>query len=385
MRIGYGDLPSKLFDEISRNIVKIRHMPNDKAEFNDVKFAPISLSLTEINNPWPDGDHNTRSDIFEQYKDWSLGLIYFLQNDPEVPVEVRHEMGLWALPADEFVDTDNWTPALYVREARRMVGSYVFTEHDTGLEPNSVRSLLQKRSVAISDYSLSTHGVMRPASGEHVGVIGRRVMAMQIPFDIIVPKEIDGLLVPVAVSASHVGFAALRYEPLWTALGQAAGIAAAKSIRDDISVRNIDIHDLQLRLHELGALTIYVSDLGEPTDVTRPAWEQPSEDFRIWLNKVPPVSPLFRPVQYFGTLGFFHSLVDPESADDWSQGRSTGQWALRVPYHAFEPDKLVDEALARDWLARAADLGIQSPMSATEVVNQNMSRGDMLQMLFELL
>src|SRR5690606_16161758 len=112
-----------------------------------------------------------------------LGLIYFLQNDQEVPAVVRNILSKWALPADEYTDTDHWTPALYVREGRRMVGRYVFTEHDTDLETHSVRSKLQTRSVAISDYSINTHGVYRSNEEEHLGTIGRSIRPIQIPYD----------------------------------------------------------------------------------------------------------------------------------------------------------------------------------------------------------
>src|SRR5690606_19221823 len=158
-----------------------------------------------------------------------------------------------------------------------MVGKYVFTEHDTDLEPNSVRSVLQTQSVAISDYMINTHGVYRSNEEEHLGTIGRSIRPIQIPFDIMLPEKIDGLIVPVAVSASHVGFAALRYEPAWMALGQAAGLAAAQSIEENLAIRNIDIRTLQLRLHELGAMTIYVSNIGKPAYIQQPEWEQPKE------------------------------------------------------------------------------------------------------------
>lgn len=370
-------------DDISRYLLRIRRMPNKKAEFNDVRTAPLSLSRTEINNEWPEGDAEIRAKIFDEYKNWSLGLLFFLQNDKEVPEEVRSAMSEWALPADEYVDNNNWTPALYVREGRRMVGEYVFTEHDTGLESNSVRSSLQNRAIAITDYSINTHGVSRPSEGEHLGVIGRSVRPMQIPYDILLPKEMDALLVPVAVSSSHVGFAALRYEPLWTALGQAAGIAAAQALKNEIELREVNVKNLQLRLHELGTLTIYVSDLGVLTNVLRPDWERPSDSFQIWLNQTPAINPLFKPIQFFGTYGFFHHLIDPTDANEWTRSRSTGQWSLRMPYHALEPTRLVDQELANTWLKMAEDLGIKPSISIEQILEEQMTRGDMLTVLFE--
>lgn len=370
-------------DSISRYIARIRRMPNRKAEFNDVRTAPMSMSRSDINHAWPDGDAETRQEIFQQYKDWSLGFFYFLQHDEAVPESVRQEMQRWNLPRDEFVDTDYWTPALYIREARRMIGQRVFTEHDTGIEPGSVRSVLQPDAVAISDYSINTHGVHSPEPGERIGVIGRSVRPLQIPYGIIVPKRTQNLLVPVAVSASHVGFAALRYEPAWTALGQAAGLAAAQAVQRESAVQDVDVADLQWRLHELGALTLYVSDLGERTDVPRPRWDRPDTTFPAWLHSVPPESELFRPVQWFGTQGFLHVLVDPDEADSWRADRATGQWRQRIPNHELKPDEVVDEELGQQWLDLAERMDFDPGMAVSEIVEAEMTRGEVLKRLFQ--
>ena len=56
--------------------------------------------------------------------------------------------------------------------------------------------------------------------------------AYEVPYSVMLPPRADtaNVLVPVAVSASHVAFQTLRLEPTWAVLGQAAGAAAALAL-----------------------------------------------------------------------------------------------------------------------------------------------------------
>ncbi|MBC8167191.1 MAG: FAD-dependent oxidoreductase, partial [Bryobacteraceae bacterium] len=134
--------------------LKVRPIPNNKADFNDIPNA-FSLAVENINHPWVEGDPAVRKDIFDQYKRHSLGLFYFLANDPQVPETIRRSMKQWGIPKDEYRDSDNWTPALYVREGRRMIGDFVFTEHHTQPAAGSLRGPMQTDSVAVGFYSLN--------------------------------------------------------------------------------------------------------------------------------------------------------------------------------------------------------------------------------------
>jgi hypothetical protein len=106
--------------------------------------------------------------------------------------------------------------------------------------------------------------------------------AYSIPYGTIVPVSLDGLLVPVAVSADSTMFNSMRMEPTWTALGQAAGLAAALALEEQIHPRDLDVTQLQLLLHNLGAKTFYASDVDAD-------------------------STFFEAVQYFGNRGLFHN------------------------------------------------------------------------------
>ena len=66
----------------------------------------------------------------------------------------------------------------------------------------------------------------------------------------IVPRagECDNLLVPVALSCTHVAISSIRVEPTWMILGQSAGIAAALTAKRDTTVQNLPYPTLRARL-----------------------------------------------------------------------------------------------------------------------------------------
>jgi hypothetical protein len=76
----------------------------------------------------------------------------------------------------------------------------------------------------------ASHGVRHEGSrfgGKRFGEgLGVPYAPYQIPYGTLAPRDVRNLLAPVPVSATHVGFCALRLEPIWTSLGQAAGHAA---------------------------------------------------------------------------------------------------------------------------------------------------------------
>ncbi|MEX2577497.1 MAG: FAD-dependent oxidoreductase [Verrucomicrobiales bacterium] len=347
----------------SRPVLKVRRIANRKADFNDVPRSPVSLSIENVNHPWPEGSAEVRQGIYDIYRDHSLGLFWFLANDPEVPEDWREEMEKWGLPKDEFTDNDHWSPALYVREGRRMEGAYLFTENDTRADPDDLaRAKLHPDSIAMGDYNHNCHGVYDPGDGQPtIGHAGRSIAGpFQVPYGVILPKsDWDGLLAPVPVSSSHGGFGVLRMEPTWMGLGQAAGVAAALSLKSGKPLDEVDVDSLQLRLHELGAKTVYVSDLGEAREVHRPGWDNPDTTFPVHLTYVPPRDPHFRAIQFLGTKGFFHGLIGPDDREKAKKpGRSTGQWKTFFPNHFVEPDRKMDAETLSFWEDKSVSTGL---------------------------
>jgi len=73
-----------------------------------------------------------------------------------------------------------------------------------------------------------------------------------ISYRAITPKrgEVTNLLVPVALSASHIAYGSIRMEPVFMVLGQSAAIAASLAIDAGVPVQRVDVRALQKELQE---------------------------------------------------------------------------------------------------------------------------------------
>ena len=82
------------------------------------------------------------------------------------------------------------------------------------------------------------------------------VQPYEIPVRVLLPKktQVDNLLVPVCLSASHVAYSSVRMEPQYMIIGQAAGVVASLAIEKHSAVQDISIPALQEKLHKQKAV-----------------------------------------------------------------------------------------------------------------------------------
>ncbi|MEI6714212.1 MAG: FAD-dependent oxidoreductase [Verrucomicrobiota bacterium] len=210
--------------------------------------GPISTDFVGGSNDWPEGDYATRERIFQAHVNYQQGMLWFLANDMEVPEKVRAVPHKFGLPKDQFEETDGWPHELYVREGRRMVSDYVMTEHDCRGERRA------EDSVGLASYTMDSHHTSRVIVDGVLQAEGNVEVHVPKPYPVsyrsIVPreKECANLLVPVAVSSSHMAFGSIRMEPVFMLLGQSAATAAAMAIDAKVSVQKVDYGLLRERL-----------------------------------------------------------------------------------------------------------------------------------------
>lgn len=186
------------------------------------------------------------------------------------------------LPKDEYVEYDHWTPQLYIREARRMIGEYVATQADCELLTSP------EDYVGWAAYGMDSHNCQRIVVERNgmkmVKNEGDVEIGVKAPYPIsyrsITPKreECTNLLVPVCLSASHIAFGSIRMEPVFMLLGQSAAKAASLAIDAGVKVQEIDVKEIQRMYEEDPLLDGSAPDvLVDDTQIELPAdskWER---------------------------------------------------------------------------------------------------------------
>lgn len=219
------------------------NMPNRKTDINN--GGGISTDMIGMNWDYPEGDYARRAEIWKAHEDYTKGLFYFLGHDERIPEFMRKEMLKWGYPKDEYVNNNNWSHQLYVRESRRMIGELVMTEHHcTGKE-------VIDDVVGWAAYTMDSHNCDRIVIDGSVKNEGNVEIGDFPPYPIsyraITPRrdEVANLLVPVCLSASHIAYGSIRMEPVFMVLAQSAAVAACIAIDGNTNVQDVDVKNLQ--------------------------------------------------------------------------------------------------------------------------------------------
>ncbi|MCW0220745.1 MAG: FAD-dependent oxidoreductase, partial [Prosthecobacter sp.] len=242
------------FDTLVRAL-SVTDIPNNKTDVN-INPRPLGFPFPEENEGYIEGDDTTRQRICEKHRSLTLGLLWFLQNDPEVPEAHRKLANEMHLPKDEFTDNEGFPWQLYVREGRRLIGEYTLTEQDITGKGQAVTH--QPDSIAVGEFPIDSFPASKRQPGDtlvlegYLGMLDYITRPYEIPYRIMIPQTVDGLIVPVAASTTHVAFSSIRMEPTWMALGQAAGAAAHLAIKNDVPLRKVPVPDLQKLLVRQG-------------------------------------------------------------------------------------------------------------------------------------
>ncbi len=242
------ELLARIFDAGWRDLFnKFDPIPNHKTDVNN--HGPFSSDNIGMNYDYPEAGYERRKEIVLEHVSYQMGLLYFLVSDPRVPPELQEEMAQWGYAKDEFTDNAHWPHNIYVREARRMIGEFVMTENEVlGKQPVN-------NPIGMGSYTMDSHNIQRYIKpdgfvqnegdiGVHPGEPYRIDMGSILP----IREECTNLLVPVALSSSHIAFGSIRMEPVFMILGQSAATLASLAVAEGKGIHEIPYEQLRTSL-----------------------------------------------------------------------------------------------------------------------------------------
>ena len=177
-----------------------------------------------------------------------------LQNDGDSPSVHRDIARQYHLSLDEFTDNGHFPFQLYVREARRLKGEYTPAEHD--MTTGAATSRARPDVIAVGEFPIDSFPCRKRQPDDtvvlegYLGMLDSVTRPYGIPYGITFAESIDGLLVPVTASTTHVAFSSIRMEPTWMGLGQAAGTASHLALAQECQPRHVAIGQLRESLKQ---------------------------------------------------------------------------------------------------------------------------------------
>jgi hypothetical protein len=248
-------------DALHRHLVGICPGWLNSGEWNYQRSSLFSMAPLGISQRYADGDYATRAQVWKQHQDYLRGLYEFMRTDPRVPKWYRDELSPLGLDRRAHPETEGWPHQLYIRVARRLQGRYTVTAHDV-YNKSQVDD-----PICLAQYGIDTYPSRRiwfeRDGNVYVGIEGKMFIGgnkgptnvpYPIPYRAITPQkdESANLLVPVCFSATHLGYASARMEPVFMICGESAGIAACHAIAQGTSVQDINMADHMRALESAG-------------------------------------------------------------------------------------------------------------------------------------
>jgi hypothetical protein len=230
-----------------------------------------------------------RVEIRETIKQWILGLIHWIKNsgDSRIPAALITDLANYGPLSTELTKYSNFSPELYVREGRRLVGDTVLNFNQMTL----ANGLTYSDAVAYGYYQFDAHqtrvvlnGSVASCEGSINSALTQAQSGYVVPWRCLVPKasECTNLSSPTCPSVSRVAWLSIRLEPMLLAMGYASGVGAAQAIEQGVAIGAINTSRMSRVLDIRGILQGVVLDTSgtfpEGT-VTKGVWADSSSDF----------------------------------------------------------------------------------------------------------
>ena len=265
-----------------------------------------------------------RSQAYAKAKNHTLSFIYFIQTE----LGMKH----LGLADDEFPTEDRLAFFPYHRESRRIVGE-AFLTLDAAARPYDYKFPYYRTGIAVGDYAVDHHHFRHPDWRSLPDLEFYPIPSFNVPIGVLLPKQndVENLIVAEkSVSVSNLINGATRLQPVVMQLGQAAGVLAALSQLQNISVKKVSVRAVQKALLDAGCYIMPYLDL----DKTHPH---------------------FKAIQKIGATGILRG-----------EGRNVG-WANQTWFRVGDP-LLAEEIFAEGYYSGKLPFA-EGPVKVGEFVN----------------
>ncbi len=258
--------------------------------------------------------------LLEIAKQQTLRFVYFIQKD----------LGFknLALADDEFKTKDKLAYYPYYRESRRVKGlSRMLVQHIA--TPFETEKPLYRTGVAVGDYPIDHHHKKNPSAPQHLDFFS--VPSFNIPISVLIPENQDNIIIAEkSISVSNVVNGTTRLQPCVMQIGQAAGLLAAQSVKDNIVPKNVSVRKLQNILLEANGYIMPYVDVKQS-------------------------SPYFKAVQRIGATGLLKGVgvpngwanttyFYPDKAVSFADFVSVWKMKFDYPANLIEHDMTIEDA-----------------------------------------
>jgi hypothetical protein len=244
----------------------------NSGEWNYHRDSLFTMAPVGISQFYAGGDYAAKARVWKQHQDYLRGLHRFMSTDPRVPEKFRQQTAALGLDGRPHPETQGWPHQLYIRVARRLVGRYTITAHDV-YNRTTVDDPIGLAQYGIDTYPARRIWFERDGRG-YVGLEGKMFIGgsrgptnvpYPVPYRAITPAadQCTNLLVPVCFSATHLGYASARMEPVFMICGQSAGIAACQALDENTTVQQIDPAVLRSALEQSGQVLEWTEELSQ--------------------------------------------------------------------------------------------------------------------------
>nr|AOE09645.1 FAD-dependent oxidoreductase [uncultured bacterium] len=194
-----------------------------------------------------------RKKSFEKAKQKSLQFLYYLQT----------ELGFntYGLSEGEFPTDDNLPLIPYHRESRRIRGLTTLTVNHIA-QPYDQDLPLYRTGIAVGDYPVDHHHASHPRAEELPELHFYPVPSYNVPMGCLLPKKIKNFIVAEkSISVTNIVNGSTRLQPVVLQIGQAAGLMAAISIKENIQPAQLSVRKVQTQLLKEGGYLLPYLDV----------------------------------------------------------------------------------------------------------------------------